>query len=190
MALNQHAANLVDITVNAFNGDSSSIAEMDGISLVNSWITTLRSGDYNTMAVANGLSALRDELQSGNPNGWHVRGILENLVNLVKQMATSEESDVKTKLVPLVDALEEFSHQLGGSAKPAYTGGNRVVNMDDTTGSNGDVHSPLIQGDDYSPGTGTYSSGVSSERDSGHIGRSGSGSSETYSGPSRGRSQY
>lgn len=202
MAINQHASNLVDVTVNAFNGDVTSISPFDGISLIDTWITTLRNGgESDTISVANGLSELKAELQSGNPNGWHIRGIMENLVSQVRQRADSADTDVKTKLDALVEALDGFSQQLGGSSKPANTGGQAPMTstvggestnsgtgtsaMDDTTGS--DARSTGGTGDDYSQGSGTRSSGVSSGPMPDHTPRD---ESETSTGTSGGRSQY
>jgi len=206
MALNQHASNLVDVTVNAFNGEATSISPIDGISLIDSWISTLRSEEKSNISVANGLSELKAELQSGNPNGWHVRGILENLLNQVKETAKSADEDVKAKLNPLIDALDGFSHQLGGSSKPANTGGQApmtstvggestnsgtgtsAIDMDDTAGGDSDArYTGGTVDDDYSPESGTRSSGVSSGAMPDHTARD---ESETDTGSSGGRSQY
>ena len=119
MALNQHAANLVDTTTNAFNGDATSVSPMDGISLIDSWISTLRDGGQENNPVNNGLRELKNELQSGNPDGSRIQGILDDLADQTKQAAISADDDVKAKLNPLVDALEGFSQQLGGSSKMA-----------------------------------------------------------------------
>ncbi|WP_338875222.1 hypothetical protein WBJ53_06320 [Spirosoma sp. SC4-14] len=209
MAINQHAANLVDITVGAFNGDVTSISPMDGISLIDSWITTLRNGkrtenEPNTISVANGLSELKAELQSGNPNGWHIRGILENLINQVKHTSGLAESDVKTKLLPLIESLEDFCQQLGGSPAPARkserapmtstvggestTGSVGTSALGDTIGNDGSIQNTVPMGDDYTPGSGTRSSGVSSGTMPDHATRSQSGNTDT--GSSGGRSQY
>ena len=119
MALNQHAANLVDITINAFNGDATSVSPMDGISLIDSWISTLRDGGQETNPVNSGLRELKSELQSGNPDGSRIQGILNDLADQARQAADSADDDVKTKLNPLVNALQGFSEQLGGSSKIA-----------------------------------------------------------------------
>ncbi|GAB3895707.1 hypothetical protein [Spirosoma agri] len=206
MALDQHASNLVDVTVNAFNGESTSVSPVDGISLIDSWITALRGDDKSNISVANGLSELKAELQSSNPNGWHVRGILENLLNQVKETAKSADEDVKEKLDTLVDALDGFSHQLGGSSKPANTGGQApmtstvggestnsgtgtsATDTDDTTIGDGDTrYTGGTVDDDYSPASGTRSSGVSSDALPDHNARD---ESETDTGSSGGRSQY
>jgi hypothetical protein len=119
MALDQHAANLVTTTVNAFNGDATSISPFDGISLINSWIAALKDSDQNTESVAGGLNELKTELQSGNPDGARIQQLLSYMVSQAREVASSAENDVKTKLNPLIEALQGFSQQLGGSEKMA-----------------------------------------------------------------------
>ncbi len=116
MALDQHAANLVDTTVKAFNGDVATISPMDGISLIDSWTSALRESDQGTNPVTSGLNDLKAELRSGNPDTLKIQSILEDLTDQVKQAANSAETDVKTKLTPLAEALQGFSQQLGGTA--------------------------------------------------------------------------
>lgn len=117
MAPDQHVSNLVTTTINAFNGDAVAISPMDGISLIDSWITALRDTDQSTNPVASGLSDLKAELQSGNPDGTQIQQILEELVDEVKVAADSAETDVQASLNALVEALSGFSQQLGGSSK-------------------------------------------------------------------------
>lgn len=119
MALDQHAANLVDTTVNAFNGDATSVSPTDGISLIDSWVSTLRDGGQGTNPVADTLSELKTELQSGSPDGSRIQGILEDLADQTKQAAQSADADGKATLTSLVEALQGFSQQLGGSSKMA-----------------------------------------------------------------------
>ena len=119
MALDQHAANLVDTTINAFNGDATSISPTDGISLIDSWISALRNGGQDSNPVASGLSELKTELQSGNPDGSRIQQIVDDLANQAKQAATSADTDVQTKLTSLVSALQDFSQQLDGSSSMA-----------------------------------------------------------------------
>jgi hypothetical protein len=244
MALNQQASNLVDTTVNAFNGDVTSISPMDGISLIDSWISTLRNSDQSANPITTGLSDLKAELQSGNPDGVQIQSILEDLTDQVRQLAISSETDVKTKLTPLTEALQGFSQQMGGSSGRANTGGQApmtstvggestnsgagasgndaggdidystrnggtvdsngaAMGMDDQTGSEGGMSSTQnsssemtqdggsygsgygtgSEGDDYTPNSGTQRSGVSG-------GSTSSGSSDTDTGTSGGRSQY
>lgn len=92
---------------------------MDGISLIDSWISTLRDGGQETNSVASGLSELKTELQSGNPDGSRIGQLLEDLADQVRQTATSADAELKPKLSPLAEALQGFSQQLGGSSKMA-----------------------------------------------------------------------
>jgi len=117
MALDQHAANLVTTTVNAFNGDATSVSPVDGISLIDSWIAALKNSDQDTESVAGGLNELKTELQSGNPNGNRIQELLGYMVSQAREVASSAETDVSTKLNPLIEALQGFSQQLGGSEK-------------------------------------------------------------------------
>ncbi len=119
MALDQHAANLVDTTINAFNGDATSISPTDGISLIDSWISALRNGGQDSNPVASGLNELKTELQSGNPDGSRIQQIIDDLADQAQQAAASADTDVKSKLSPLVEALQGFSQQLGGSSSMA-----------------------------------------------------------------------
>lgn len=117
MALDQHVSNLVTTTVNAFNGDAVAISPMDGISLIDSWVSALRNSDQGDNPVVSGLSDLKAELQSGNPDGTQIQQFLEEIVDELKVAADSAETDVQTRLNALVEALRGFSQQLGGSSK-------------------------------------------------------------------------
>ena len=63
MALDQHAANLVDTTIKAFNGDATSISPMDGISLIDSWVSVLRDSGQSLWQVLPLTGALVDGFQ-------------------------------------------------------------------------------------------------------------------------------
>jgi hypothetical protein len=120
----QHAANLADVTINAFNGDVASISITDGISLIDSWVSILRDHDQATSAIADGLTELKAELQSGNPDGSQVRQLLDRLVGQTSQVTdTIDAADSKTvtKANALVEALQSFSQQLSDSGKSANT---------------------------------------------------------------------
>jgi hypothetical protein len=119
MALDQHAANLVTTTVNAFNGDATSVSPFDGISLIDSWIAALKNSEQDTESVAGGLTELKTELQSGNPDGARIQQLLGYMISQAREVASSSEDDVKTKLNPLIESLQGFSQQLGGSEKMA-----------------------------------------------------------------------
>lgn len=120
MAFDQHAANLVTTTVNAFNGDTTSISSIDGLSLIDSWISALGTNDQDTDSVTDGLNELRTELKSSSPDGDRIQELLGNMADQARQMASSSaDAEVKATLDPLVDALQGFRQQLGGSEKIA-----------------------------------------------------------------------
>ena len=175
MALDQHAANLVATTVNAFNGDTTSISPMDGISLIDSWSSALQNGGQETESVTSSLKELRTELQSGNPDGSRIQEILKDMVDQVKKVAKSADADVKTNLNSLAEALKGFSEQLGGSSKmasmnkkpsdtvmPGESGG-RAPMTSTVGGDSTNSGAGLGGGDDYSGNSGSGSSGGRSQ---------------------------
>ena len=123
MAINQHASNLINITVKAFNGDVTSISPTDGISLIDSWISFLKSADQSANSLVDGLIELRTELQSGNLDGARIQQILSSLSQQTTQLTSSADSDSKPRLTTLSDALQSFSDQVNGLSGPAATGG-------------------------------------------------------------------
>lgn len=163
MALDQHAANLVDTTINAFNGDATSISPMDGISLIDGWISALHDGGQDSNPVASGLSELKTELQSGNPDGSRIQQIIDDLADQAKQAASSADTDVQAKLNPLVSALQGFSQQLGGSSTMASVN----TSPSDTVmpGQSGG-QSPMtstVGGESTNSGTGTSAIGTNDD---------------------------
>jgi hypothetical protein len=127
MALDQHAANLIDTTVKAFNGDVTTISPTDGLSLIDSWISFLQSDDQRNNAIVNGLTELRAELQSGNLDGAAIQRILNDLTKQSTQIVNSADRDDKPKLAVLADALQGFTKQVSGSSKRAKTGGEAPI---------------------------------------------------------------
>ena len=123
MALNQHASNLIDLTIKAFGGNSTSISPTDGISLIDSWIGFLQTDDQQNSAVTNGLNELKAELQSGSPDGTSIQKILNDLVNQTNQLINAADMENKPELNSLTDALQTLTQQVSGSGKPANTGG-------------------------------------------------------------------
>lgn len=112
MAIDQHASNLIDITVNAFNSDVASISPTDGLSLVDSWLSFLKSDGQEDSPITNHLTALRTELLESNLNGTRIQEILNDLVGQTTQLVDSAEGDSKTGLTTLSDALQGFNQQL------------------------------------------------------------------------------
>lgn len=123
MALNQHASNLIDLTVKAFDGSATSISPTDGMSLIDSWISFLEADKQDNSSVTTGLNELKAELQSGSLDGTSVQRILNNLIDQANQLINAADVENKSKLHSLTDALESFSQQIGGSGQPANTGG-------------------------------------------------------------------
>lgn len=163
MALDQHAANLVGTTINAFNGDAISVSPTDGISLIDSWISALSNGGQGTNPVVSGLSELKSELRSGNPDGSRIQQIIDDLADQVGQAAMSADGQVKATLDPLVNALHGFSQQLGGSSTMA------AMNIDPSdgvmpgqTGGQAPMTS-TVGGESTNSGTGTSAMGMNDE---------------------------
>ncbi len=127
MALDQHAANLVDITVKAFNGDVTSISILDSISLIDSWVSVLKSDDQSTNAIADSLINLRAELKGSSPNGEHIERIMKSLIDQTKQIAKATDTDSQSTLKSLSTALQAFSQQVTGTSKRANTGGQAPI---------------------------------------------------------------
>ena len=148
MALNQHASNLVDSTVKAFNGDVTSLSLIDSISLIDRWVSVLQSDDQTTNAIADSLMNLRAELRSSTPNSDHVERIMKSLIDQTKEISRSTNVDVQPKLKTLSTSLQEFSQQVTGKAKRANTGGEAPISSTvggestnssaDTSGGTGD----------------------------------------------------
>lgn len=134
MALNQQTSNLITTTINAFNGEVVSISPLDGVSLIDNWTSALRDTDQSANPVASGLGELKAELQSGNPDGSRIQQIIRSLTEQARTAADSAETDVKTRLNALVDALDGFSDQLGGSAKMVDAGTQQQAPMTSTVG--------------------------------------------------------
>ncbi|WP_077923276.1 hypothetical protein [Spirosoma sp. 209] len=116
MAIDQQTSNLITTTINAFNGDSKAVSPLDGVSLIDSWTSALRDADGSANPVSSSLNDLKAELQSGNPDSSQIRQLLNDLTEQARAVANSADTDVKTRLNSLIEALEGFGNQLGGSA--------------------------------------------------------------------------
>lgn len=109
MAINQHASNLIDITASAFNGDVSSISPTDGLSLVDSWISFLKSDGQENNPITSRLTELKTELQESNLNGARIQDILNDLVGQTTKVAGSAEADNKPRLTTLAEACRDLT---------------------------------------------------------------------------------
>ncbi len=115
----QFAAALLHETVQTFNGNVSTVSPQDGISLIDNWIHALRSGDASTNPIASTLSALKMQLQSGNPNPGQILAFLEQLADQTQQAADKTDGLQQSDLHYLSLSLREFSHQLDGKRSSA-----------------------------------------------------------------------
>lgn len=127
MAQSQFATALIDETINTFNGSVTMISPMDGIVLIDNWISALRSGDASTNPVASTLSELKLELQSGNPKADRIEDMLDQLVGETRGFADSAEASEQASLNMLAAALDTFRKQLAGESGPANTGGRATA---------------------------------------------------------------
>lgn len=174
MALDQHASNLIDLTVKTFNGNVTNVSSMDGISLIDSWITFLQSNEQQNKSILTGLNNLKTALQSGSLNGTSIQDTLNNLIDQSNQLIQSVDVDNNPKLTMLTETLQAFSQQLSGSSTPANTGGQAP--MTSTVGGE-------------STNSGTGASAFTTEDDDELSNRNG-GTSDTATTQSGGRSQY
>jgi len=134
MAFEQQASGLIDQTIQAFNGNVTAVSPQDGITLIDSWISAFRSTDEQANPISDSLSALKTELQKGNPSTSEISTILKALTDQARDAANSADTGVQTRINALVDALGSFQQQLTGQAGPANTGGQAP--MSSTVGGN------------------------------------------------------
>ncbi|GAB3690996.1 hypothetical protein GCM10027592_08700 [Spirosoma flavus] len=127
MAIEQHASNLIDITAKAFNGDITNVSPIDASSLIDSWLDFLQNAPDHDHSLDATLSDLKKELQKGQLNGDTIEQLMSNLVNQVKQVADSADTDSKPKLTKLSEALDSFNQLVTGKAGPAPTGGQAPI---------------------------------------------------------------
>lgn len=134
MAPNQQTTLLINRTVQAFNGDVNAVSPVDGISLIDNWISALHSGDASTNPIASTLSELKMELQRGNPTESQIEGLLNELADQAKKAAQGAEGIAQSSLEELSSALKSFSQQLGGQRGSANTSGlaSMTTTVDDT----------------------------------------------------------
>lgn len=112
---NQQAVNLIHSTVESFNINTTSVSPTDGISLIDHWISALRSEEASTTPIANTLSELKNELQEGNTDTGQIRTLLNQLADQTEQVAQSADDDkVKQQLDQLVQTLRDFGQVIAG----------------------------------------------------------------------------
>jgi hypothetical protein len=133
----QFASELIDETVQTFNGGVTAISPTDGVALIDNWISALHSGDESTNPIAHTLSELRMELQGGMDVG-QIQSTIQELAEQTKQASQSVDGSEKDSLVQLASALQTFGQQITSG----NTQGNqsRQSEMDDPTGSTGGIN--------------------------------------------------
>jgi hypothetical protein len=120
MQANQQTTQLLNQTIDTFNGDTQAISPTDGISLIDNWISALHSGDASTNPVASTLNELKAELQRGNPDTESIRSFLEQLATQAQHAGETADGENQSTLNELAMALQSFRQQLGGDTSVTY----------------------------------------------------------------------
>jgi type II secretory pathway component PulF len=103
---------MLEDTLTTFrSGDEVSAAQ--GVMLIDGWLQALQ-GNSNREQLGSGLTELRAELQSGQPNSEHIRQLLESLANQAQQAAEglTAEGTWTGGLESLSKILRGFSSKL------------------------------------------------------------------------------
>lgn len=164
MATTETQTGLINTTVQAFDAGATSVSPQDGISMIDNWITALRSGDESTNPIASTLSELKMQLQAGNPNGGQIQALLTELAEQTDQAAGSADEATAPRLRDLAHALRSFGQALAGEGDPSATKrpqgiGPTGTSPNDTAGMQG--------GGSYGSGYGTGSEGQEGTPNSG-----------------------
>ena len=118
----QNQASLIEETVNAFNGDISTVEPQDGMTLIDKWLDRLDEvGDDATDEIADTLEELRSEIDpkqtDGQPDAGVIAEILEDLIQQTQAvMQSAEASAEQTELSQLVATLENLHRQVDKAA--------------------------------------------------------------------------
>ena len=153
MATTQTQTGLIDSTVEAFNGEITSVSAMDGISMIDNWVTVLRSGDESTNPVASTLSALKLQLQAGNPDTAQIDALLAELADQAEGFVGKAEDDkVNARLRELAGALRGFGDTLAGRNGRVEGGRGQIFTQTHTGSATGNAGAPEMGRQDGSPG--------------------------------------
>ncbi|MBO0937724.1 hypothetical protein J2I47_14290 [Fibrella sp. HMF5335] len=139
----QFASELIDETVQTFNGDVTAISPTDGVSLIDNWISALHSGDESTNPIAHTLSELRMELQGGMNTG-QIQSTIQELADQTKAASQGVDGPEQESLAQLASALQTFGQQLANGGSQSNQ--SRQSDMDDPTGSTGGIGSNTTTG--------------------------------------------
>ncbi|MEZ0486107.1 hypothetical protein [Fibrella aquatica] len=145
----QFATALINETVHTFSGGAESVSAIDGISLINNWISALQSEDSPASPVAKTLSELQLQLQESTPDTEQVQRLLSELADQTREAAQSVEGGEQTSLTGLADALAGFGERLAGHRSGDGSAGATVApsvgastgnSNDDSIGASGAAH--------------------------------------------------
>lgn len=128
MAQTQFASPLINQTVDAFNGDVTAVSPLDGLSLINNWISALHTDTEPSNPVVANLNELTLQLRSGTPDVEQIQSLLHTLAEQTRQAGQSvDEAGQRASLNELASAIGSFGEQLAGQRGPAKTGGNATA---------------------------------------------------------------
>lgn len=108
MTTQQDASALTDQTVQALQGSADSVSPTDGVTLINSWVSTL--GEDSPLAAD--LMSLQDELQSSSPDSSTISSLLMSLSQQTSAAASQAGGGAQGSLQQLASALESFGKQI------------------------------------------------------------------------------
>jgi hypothetical protein len=107
---------LLDQTIAAFNGESQTVSPLDGLMLIDNWLLALPADLATAGPVRTSLSALKHELQRGNPNGDQIVGLLNDLADQSRQATTTADDHARPGLRQVAESLTAFARHLHGHA--------------------------------------------------------------------------
>lgn len=105
-----NATTLIDATVGTFDGGPFNTSTLEGISLINDWLHSLKTSEASN--VANTLQKLKTALESPMIDNAHVRDLLFGLADQADRWATQAGGEYPVRLESLAVALRNFGNQL------------------------------------------------------------------------------
>ncbi|WP_266363870.1 hypothetical protein [Tellurirhabdus rosea] len=115
MESHSETTSLLDKTIANLSNGSVSVSAMEGTSLIDQWIQSLRQGENTRVtAMADQLEQLRQALDNPTPQSENIHDILEKLATSVAEFSadTGSEGEITTQLQSLATALRNVSGQI------------------------------------------------------------------------------
>lgn len=103
------ATTLIDDTIRAFD-QGQAASPQEGMSLITDWFSSIKN-NHIASDVMQPLTELRNELQSGAPEGTRLRQLFLQLADMTEELAAKGEGDVPSRLTTLSTALRNFAAQ-------------------------------------------------------------------------------